>query len=348
MGKEGNPGKSRHPVKSYAVTLAALILFAGLYGYWHFRVRNQEPVRKVETGPALVEADVESLREITIEGRKVGQNRLVLRKLESGKWALVEPEGYPTNESTVKLAVDQLAKLKGLRLIAEEATDLTPFGLHDPSLRVEGSLEDGRKVVVEVGDETPVGGSYYARETSAPRVVTISNSTYEILGQDLNALVEKILADFDRDAVTRITLDLEGKSRVLERTETGWKSRGAAGGDVEIARDGVDKILFTLRWLFADAIPIVPEMSPLPPDLLSGYGLHPPRLVIKLELAESDPLVFTIGTEGVTAPDSGASPGKTGAVEVAYVLVSGKNLIYPVRVAQLEPLAAAAAKILAE
>lgn len=69
------------------------------------------------------------------------------------------------------------------RAIQTDATDeqLAGYGLGEPSMRVTIEDEAGDRTVVEVGDPSPTGESYYLRRAGSPAVFTIHRSWYEVL-----------------------------------------------------------------------------------------------------------------------------------------------------------------------
>jgi hypothetical protein len=81
---------------------------------------------------------------------------------EQGQWKLSVPEGHEseTNTESVEAAVSQLSNLSILSSF-EQGLDLGGAGLVVPSYRITIGLEDGQKIVVNVGKETTTGSGYY-------------------------------------------------------------------------------------------------------------------------------------------------------------------------------------------
>jgi hypothetical protein len=69
------------------------------------------------------------------------------------------------------------------RSIAEQATDqqLQMYGLHDPTMRIELTLDNGDTLGIEIGNSTPDQQAYYIRRVDSKDVYTVDYTWYEVL-----------------------------------------------------------------------------------------------------------------------------------------------------------------------
>lgn len=69
------------------------------------------------------------------------------------------------------------------RVIERNATEerLSGFGLKEPRMRVLLTLTDNRTLDIAVGDETPVGNTFYVKAPDSNDVATVDISWYQVI-----------------------------------------------------------------------------------------------------------------------------------------------------------------------
>jgi hypothetical protein len=69
------------------------------------------------------------------------------------------------------------------RLIASESTDeqLQMYGLEDPKMKIDLTLENEDTINIEVGDRTPDGQACYIKLVKSNDVYTVHYTWYEVL-----------------------------------------------------------------------------------------------------------------------------------------------------------------------
>ncbi|HUS04653.1 MAG TPA: DUF4340 domain-containing protein, partial [Bryobacteraceae bacterium] len=100
-----------------------------------------------------------------------------------------------------------MAELTWDRLVEDKPADLSAFGLSAPSSEVTVATKDGKSRKLSIGDETPTGGTFFAKLDSDARVFTISSATKGTLDKTWKDLRDKRLLTFDQDKLTRIELN---------------------------------------------------------------------------------------------------------------------------------------------
>ena len=100
------------------------------------------------------------VEEETIKEDGTTETKMVDRNV----WQALVPEGMKVNTSTVDNIVWNANTLKAQKIIEENPSDLNIYGLNDP-VKLTFKMKDGTQHVLLVGNETPTGGSYYAKES---------------------------------------------------------------------------------------------------------------------------------------------------------------------------------------
>lgn len=69
------------------------------------------------------------------------------------------------------------------RLIAAAATDkqLESYGLKAPRMKIELTLKNEDTILVDIGDRTPDGQTYYIKKRDSQAVYTVDHTWYEVL-----------------------------------------------------------------------------------------------------------------------------------------------------------------------
>ena len=130
------------------------------------------------------------VEEETIKEDGTTETKMVDRNV----WQALVPEGMKVNTSTVDNIVWNANTLKAQKIIEENPSDLNIYGLNDP-VKLTFKMKDGTQHVLLVGNETPTGGSYYAKKESEPVVYTIGSYEGEKFVQRKFDLMSKDVYD---------------------------------------------------------------------------------------------------------------------------------------------------------
>jgi hypothetical protein len=159
---------------------------------------------------------------IQIEEEEVKSDGTVEKKTVDRKlWEAVEPEDMRTNSSSIDTIAWNANTLKAKKIIEENPSDLSIYGLDSP-VKLTFILTDGTQNVLFVGNEVPTGGSYYARKEGDPAVYTIGSYEAEKLLQTKLDLIEKELYDepYVPEDFTALSYERKG-AKVFDATSDG-------------------------------------------------------------------------------------------------------------------------------
>jgi len=226
MVKEASPVSN---FKKLIIPMAVLVVLVAAYV-----IINNIPEKKEETEPAKDEIEIfnfkkDDLVEIKIEGRdEVLWFRYVTVQVEEEEtksdgtvekktvdrkvWQAIEPESMKPNTSTVDNIAWNANTLKAQKLIEENPSDLSIYGLDNPVI-LTFILKDGTKYMLSIGNEIPTGGSYYARKEGDPTVYTIGSYEAEKFLQTKFDLMTKDLYDetYATDDFTVVSYERKGQ-----------------------------------------------------------------------------------------------------------------------------------------
>jgi hypothetical protein len=188
--------------------LIAVVLLAGLGGavWWSNRseaAKANKPA--VDTAIKILSVKEDSIRQVEFKKRD-GQDTIV-RKDDSGKWAIAAPTPLAADQAAVNGVVSSAASLNADRVVDENVTDLASYGLAPAADEVTFTAKDGKTTKLLVGDSTPTGSAVYAKVDGDPRLFTMTSANKDTLDKASKDLRDKRLMTFERDKISRVELN---------------------------------------------------------------------------------------------------------------------------------------------
>jgi len=188
--------------------LTAVIVLAVVGGvlYWSNRKQKAEAAKPstTSTSPTILSISEDQIKEVTL--KKAGAETTDLRKGDDGKWSIVEPKPQRADQDSVKSLVSTLSSLNADKTVEDKASDLSPYGLTNPTLDVTVVKKDGKTTDLLVGDDVPTGSGAYVKLANDPHVYTVYTYVKTGLNKTPDDLRDKRLLTFDQDKLTRVDL----------------------------------------------------------------------------------------------------------------------------------------------
>jgi hypothetical protein len=190
-----------------AVVLLAL---AGGGVWWSNRLEKEKEGKPAPDGPPQLLA----IKDDQIQGLEfhhAGGETIVLERTDAARWKMVEPKSpsgqeYAVDLDTVLQVMNSVSNLSADRVVEEKPSNLKEFGLDKPGFQLTVRKKDGKSEVLEIGDDSPAGGSAFAKLAGDPRVFTIGSWYRNSLGKKLSDLRDKRLLIFESDKISRLEL----------------------------------------------------------------------------------------------------------------------------------------------
>lgn len=212
------------PRKLIVALVAALV--AGGLVYWSSQTKQEPDTKRGAAVPKQVlQVNTAELRRIELARRDA--ETTTLESADGKTWRMTSPLAAGTDSDAVSSLLAQLATVSADEIVEEKVVDFTSYGLAQPYLTATLTLKSGRKHVLRIGDDSPVGAGAYARIDDSPRLLLMSSS--------FKTGVDKFGADL-RDR-RLITLDPGKMNRVTMKSPKGEVEFSKAGsGDWQISR----------------------------------------------------------------------------------------------------------------
>jgi hypothetical protein len=206
-------------VRGLRSTIALLAVLIGLVAYIYF-VDSKKPASDApETKAKAFTVDADQIEEIHMKPASGDASRV---QKTSGTWQLVEPEKADADQGQVSNAATSLATLEINRVVDENPSDLSQYGLSPPkaevAFRVKGQ-KDSRQLLI--GEKTATGSDLYAKTPDQKRVFLISGfleNTFERTPFDLR---DKTALKFDQTKADGVEIVHDGTT-ALAKSGTEW------------------------------------------------------------------------------------------------------------------------------
>lgn len=195
--------------------LIAAILLGGMGAavWWS----NRSEAAKANKPAPDASPKILSLTEADITGIEIKHgdgDPVVLKKDNSGKWAITAPKPLPADQSAVAQVTSTASNLSSDRVVDTNVTDPAQYGLSPAAVRATFTLKNGKKSTVLLGVDTPTGNGVYAKLDGDPRLFTTSSYNKTQLDKGAKDLRDKRLMTFDQDKTSRV--ELTAKHQTIE------------------------------------------------------------------------------------------------------------------------------------
>lgn len=264
----------------YIVTTILLIVFAALVAYVKIYEKGEVPEEGAEQPIPVLSIEKDRIRRLEW---RYADERVVCSREKKG-WKLVEPAGVRLDRDKLDSALDGIADFEATRELGGKL-DPADFGLDEPDLRLDITLDGGERAAILAGDESPAGGKTYLTLQKGKRIFLADTWQVDQLKKKADDLRDKSIIELDRDRVKAVVAESGGETVRCRKNKKGeWKLEGRK----KSCDSEASAVLSTLKY--TDAREFVP------PDTGGGEtGLGKNFSVLKLELKGNKYKIIEIG-----------------------------------------------------
>jgi len=186
------------------------------------------------------------------------------------------------NNNTIIYAIYAMSALDTTKLIEENSSDLSKYGLDNP---ISVSCSDGSESYdIQIGNTSPTGESYYIKSPDNNDIYTITAAEGAAIHADKTDLKNRFIIDSYVSAVNKIIYTADDKVIFnCQKNDSGaWELIEPQVSNVEVNLSKISAIADLL--IRADVIDFISE-SPTDEEL-AEYGLDNPKY--KIEISDDD------------------------------------------------------------
>lgn len=198
-------------MKLYRNAIILVVILGLLTGTYVYLVKHKKPSTDSSAADSsqaisILQVASDKVTQVTVENK---DGKFVFVK-NGTAWKAAYPENFNASTSKVADIVNNMSALTADKVIEDNASDLTKYGLNSPAT-ITLQMSDGTAKAVQIGDETPTKSGYYLKEKDKNKVYVISTYTGQELNPSKNDLRNKLLFTDDSSSITGLSLEKGGK-----------------------------------------------------------------------------------------------------------------------------------------
>lgn len=236
-----------------------------------------------------------------------------------GKWKLTRPVALAADADTVRGFFEKLDAARVKQFVAEAPRSLAPYGLDRPvrlAIHTGRDKERATKALL-FGKVDKAKQGVYAMRPGEPSVLLLPEEVWTALPENVAALRNKLVVEFDREKVTRLDIESPKGAVTLVREANRWRITAPEALPADQVEAGA--VLFKLRELRAQAFL---------GDDASGISRYLAKPAVRVTLAQEGAPLQTL----LLAP----SPERRGGAPSAYAAIAGRGPVVLVEAKALE------------
>ena len=256
-------------------TSILLVLFLALGGYAYFIESERSPASEDAPAEQAFNIDSDAITSLTVTSDNGDETEVSREDTDANTWSVTEPFSANADGNAASAIATSLASLEISRVVETEATDLSLFGLTDPSFSVAFGSENNTEILL-IGDETPTGSDRYANISGTTRVFLIASFLESTFNRSSFDLRDRSLLEFTGPDVTGLTIEQDASVLRFSKADGAWHllEPVRARGDFGIV-EGLSG-----RIGSAEMIAVEVESAD---GSLEPFGLDNPRMTITVE-----------------------------------------------------------------
>ena len=197
--------------------IALVLVLAGLGAYIYF-VDSKRPASGVEEKSKVFTVEADKVEEVSVT---TDGESSTLRKVD-GTWQMTAPIQADADQSAISSVTNALATVEVNRVVEENASDLSPYGLAKPRITVAYKATGGAEGQLAIGDKTPTNSDVYAMKPGEKRVFLVAGFNETTFGKKPFDLRDKRILSFERDKVDSVEVVRDTNTVVLARSGSDW------------------------------------------------------------------------------------------------------------------------------
>ena len=284
-------------------TTILFILFVILGGYVYFtEYRGKEERQKQEESKKKAfSIEQKDIAEITLT--YPDHTITAVRKGEK-QWEITAPAGIQADSDELEQLASNIPQINRDDTVAQNAQDLTPFGLKEPPVKLSAKTKDGKQIEILFGSDNPKKTFTYAKLGGSNDVFLTGSNWAKTLTKSVSDVRNKKILEFETDDIDGVKISEGNKELEAQKTGDNWQLKKP----VDTKADSSEVSSFTSSVRFAKA-----QSFPEPPVDAKTAGLDMPAMTITLHdgKAKTDRVLLigkTAETDKYYARDASREP----------------------------------------
>ena len=289
-----------------------LVLFLALVGYAYFIESERPPASEADAAEQAFDIEADTIGSLVVTADN-GDVTEVSREAPGGDaWTVTAPFTAAADGNAASAIARSVASLEIRRVLEDEASDLSLYGLTEPAFAVAFGSDDGPTATLVVGDETPTGSDRYATVRGNGRVFLIASFVESTLNRTSFDLRDRSLLEFTGPDVGGLVIEQDDSMIRFDKAEGEWRLVEPVGTRADFGVvEGLVGRIGSAEMVAVERESVDAEQD----DDLEPFGLETPRMTVTVETGD-DSHVLLLGDE---SPDSTVY-GRDGSRSIVFTV----------------------------
>src|SRR2546426_3151638 len=253
-------------------TTILFILLVILGGYVYLtEIRGKEERQKQEESKKKAfQVEQKDISEISL----IYPDRTIAAVKKGEKqWEITSPAGVQADSDEWESLASNFPQIDRNDTVAQNAQDLTSFGLKDPSLKVSAKTKDGKALEILFGSENPKKTYNYAKLGGSNDVFLTGSNWSRTFTKTVSDVRNKKLLEFETDDVDGVKIAENTKELEAQKSGENWQLKKPV--DTKADTSEISSFVSSIRFGRA-------QLFPDPPVDAKTAGLDTPALKVSL------------------------------------------------------------------
>jgi len=233
-------------------TTILFILFVILGGYVYFtEYRGKEERQKQEESKKKAfQVEQKDITEISL----VYPDRTfsAVKKGER-QWEITSPAGVQADSEEWESLASNIPQIDRNDTVAQNAQDLTSFGLKDPPIKVSAKTKDGKALEILFGGENPKKTYNYAKLGGSNDVFLTGSNWSKTFTKTVSDVRNKKLLEFETDDIDGVKIAENTKELEAQKSGENWQLRKPV--DTRADSSEISSFVSSIRFGRAQSFP---------------------------------------------------------------------------------------------
>jgi len=253
-------------------TTILFILFVILGGYVYFtEYRGKEERQKQEESKKKAfSIEQKDISEITLT--YPDHTITAVRKGEK-QWEITAPAGIQADSDELEQLASNIPQISRDDTVAQNAQDLTPFGLKEPPVKLSAKLKDGKQLEILFGSDNPKKTFTYAKLGGSNDVFLTGSNWAKTFTKSVSDVRNKKILEFETDDIDGVKITEGGRELDAQKSGENWQLKKPV--DTKADSSEISTFISSIRFGKAQSFPD-------PPVDAKTAGLDMPAMTINL------------------------------------------------------------------
>ena len=238
--------------KSTAILFLVFLILGGYVYFTEFR-GQEEKQKQQEAKKKAFQVEDKDITELSLA---YPDRTISAVKKGDKQWEMTSPAGVETDSDEWQSLASDISRIEREDTVAQNAQDLTPFGLKDPAVKVSAKTKDGKSFEILFGSENPRKTFTYAKFGNNNDVFLTASNWEKTFTKTVADLRNKKVLELEPDDIDDVKVMDGSKELEAQKSGDNWQLKKPI--DTKADNGEISTFLSSVRFARATSFPDLP------------------------------------------------------------------------------------------